>query len=61
MDRYSSSFERQRFYGVANGRNNFDFEPNNLRRIDAEFDPAKTDSANLRAGIGSLAATEGIA
>tara|TARA_R110000824_G_scaffold37294_1_gene114658 strand:- start:12 stop:1094 length:1083 start_codon:yes stop_codon:yes gene_type:complete len=49
------------FTGLQMGEITLIFEPNNLRRIDAEFDPAKTDSANLRAGIGSLAATEGIA
>jgi len=37
------------------------FDPKNLRHIEAEFDPAKADSANLRAGIGSLEAMEGVA
>jgi hypothetical protein len=37
------------------------FDPKNMRRIDAKFDPAKAGSADLLSGIGSFAATQGIA
>jgi len=37
------------------------FDPKNLRLIDANFNPAKAGSADLLSGIGSFAATQGIA
>jgi hypothetical protein len=37
------------------------FDPKNIRSVHAKFDPAKAGSADLLSGIGSFAATQGIA
>jgi hypothetical protein len=49
------------FTGIQTGDTTLIFDPKNLRRIDANFDPAKAGSADLLSGIGSFAATQGIA
>ena len=49
------------FTGIWAGDTTIIFDPKNLRLIDANFDPAKAGSADLLSGIGSFAATQGIA